>query len=230
MEPVQELTWIGTDIYSLNCSISIPSSRTESLKQSVNKFFVKAGRHVRVMAVESVVCQLILMGIVIGCVCQIMTRFLSIDILKARTCNWYIKLCDTSIDHLYFWKYNLASRNFVEAHVFSDASSIGYGSYEVNTVNGIVHGMWAKEESLRSSTWRELCAVMRTLKAVKHILENQRVKGFNEARLARLSLDIFQFCSNHSISIEIEWICQDSNTIADMISNFIDIDDWGISF
>ena len=41
--------------------------------------------------------------------------------------------------------------------VFSDASSIRYGSYEVNTVNSIVHGMWSKEESLRSSTWHELC-------------------------------------------------------------------------
>ena len=251
-EPVQELTWLGTDINSLKCSISIPSSRTERLKQSVNEILSKQGRHVHIKAVASVVGQLISMGIVIGSVCQIMTRFLSIDNLKARSWNSYIKLCDSSIDQLYFWKYNLASkycRNVVEAYktskiVFSDASSIGYGSYEVNTVNGIVHDMWTKEESLRSSTWRELCAVMRTLKAIKHILANQRVKWFTDNKndcsivkkgsmkrdLQELSLDIFQFCSNHSISIEIEWICRDSNTKADMISNFIDIDDWGISF
>ena len=43
--------------------------------------------------------------------------------------------------------------------------------------------------------------------------------------LQKLSLDIFQFCSKHSISIETEWICRESNTKADMISN-----DWGISF
>ena len=48
--------------------------------------------------------------------------------------------------------------------------------------------------------------------------------------LRELSLDIFQFCSKNSISIEIEWICRESNTKADMISNFIDIDDWRISF
>ena len=48
--------------------------------------------------------------------------------------------------------------------------------------------------------------------------------------LRELSLDIFQFYSKNSISIEIEWICRESNTKADMISNFIDIDDWRISF
>ena len=42
--------------------------------------------------------------------------------------------------------------------------------------------------------------------------------------LRELSLDIFQFCSKNSISIETEWICRESNTKADMISNFIDID------
>ena len=47
--------------------------------------------------------------------------------------------------------------------------------------------------------------------------------------LQELSLVIFQFCSKHSISIEIEWICRGANTNADMISNFIDIDDWGLS-
>ena len=35
--------------------------------------------------------QIISMSIVIGTVCQIMTRFLSIDILKVRTWNSYIK-------------------------------------------------------------------------------------------------------------------------------------------
>ena len=48
--------------------------------------------------------------------------------------------------------------------------------------------------------------------------------------LRELSLDIFQFCSKNSISIETEWFCRESNTKADMISNFIDIDDWRISF
>ena len=86
-EPVQELTWLWTDINSLNCSFSIPATRTERLKQSVNELLSKQGRH----AVASGFKQIISMSIVIGTVCQIMTRFLSIDILKVRTWNSYIK-------------------------------------------------------------------------------------------------------------------------------------------
>ena len=55
-------------------------------------------------------------------------------------------------------------------------------------------------------------------------------KGSMKRELRELSLDIFQFCSKNSISIETEWICRESNTKADMISNFIDIGDWRISF
>ena len=40
---------------------------------------------------QVVVGQLVSMSIVIGTVCQIMTCFLRIDILKARTWNLYIK-------------------------------------------------------------------------------------------------------------------------------------------
>ena len=47
--------------------------------------------------------------------------------------------------------------------VHSDASSTGFAGYEVSTVNDISHGMWSEEESLKSSTWRELEAAYRVL-------------------------------------------------------------------
>ena len=60
--------------------------------------------HVR--SVASVVGQLISFSMVIGSVSQIMTRYLSIDILKARTWNSYIKLSEEGADQLMFWKKN----------------------------------------------------------------------------------------------------------------------------
>ena len=53
-ELVQELTWLWTDINFLNCSVSIPATRTERLKQSVNELLSKQGRH----AVASVLIKL----------------------------------------------------------------------------------------------------------------------------------------------------------------------------
>ena len=43
--------------------------------------------------------------------------------------------------------------------VYSDASATGYAGYEVNTNNDISHGVWTHEESVKSSTWKELVTV-----------------------------------------------------------------------
>ena len=94
---------------------------------------------------------------------------------------------------------------------------------------------------LRKRVYGHLLGVKFGLRCEKHILENQRVQWFTDNKkkkkkkkkkfvrlskkgsmkrdLQKLSLDIFQICSKHSISIEIEWICRESNTKADMISN-----------
>ncbi|MES9971262.1 MAG: reverse transcriptase domain-containing protein, partial [Candidatus Thiodiazotropha sp.] len=254
-EPVQEMTWLGAVLNSVECVICIPQTRIDKLVSSVNDLLslLQKKRYVHVRSVASVVGQLISMSIVIGSVSQIMTRNLSIDILKARTWNSYIRLSNESMNQLLFWKQSLSSINsrvFTEVYItskmiFSDASSTGYGGYEVNTKNGVVHGMWTKEERLCSSTWRELCAVQRTLKALKSILANQRVKWFTDNKnicqivkkgsmkvdLQAMALDIFRFCSTNCIFVEIEWIPRLSNERADYtcISKIVEKDDWGIS-
>ena len=40
--------------------------------------------------------------------------------------------------------------------------------------------MWSEEESLKSSTWRELVAVYRVLLSLSHFFANQRVKGLTD--------------------------------------------------
>jgi len=63
--------------------------------------------------------------------------------------------------------------------VYSDASKAGFGGYEVSTVNGIAHGQWTSEESVQSSTWRELVAVYRVFKrSLCHILSMHKVKRY----------------------------------------------------
>jgi hypothetical protein len=98
--------------------------------------------------------------------------------------------------------------------VYSDASSVGYGGYEVNTVNGVSQGTWSIEESLKSSTWRELVAVYRVLLSLVHILKHQRVKWYTDNQGVRsiavkgsmkrdlqdVAYHIFQLCMENSIS------------------------------
>ena len=208
-EPVKELTWFGAVLNSIECSISIPHVRIEKLINSVNdlQLLLQKKRNVHVRSVASVVGQLISVSMMIGSVSQIMTRYLSIDILKARTWNSFIKLSEESADQLMLWKktlHSINSRRFTEVHktskiMVSDASITGFGSYEENTVNRVVHGVWTQEESTRSSTWRVLCAVQRSLKDMKDILENQRVKWFtgnqNVCRIVQKEFAVY--CLRH---------------------------------
>ena len=93
-----------------------------------------------------------------------------------------------SIGHLSFWKAHLGKLNIkdiFESHkcskiVYSDASTTGFAGYEINTVNGISHGVWTSEDSAKSSTWREMMAVCRCLGSLSNVLAYQRIKWFSD--------------------------------------------------
>ncbi|XP_053378570.1 uncharacterized protein LOC123554439 [Mercenaria mercenaria] len=173
-EPVQQLEFLGTVLDSDSGIICIPKRRLDKAFRTISEILLSIKVHRRVTArkLASIVGQLISMSIVTGHVSQIMTRALSIDILKAPYWDSYIALSDESITQLRFWESNLTylnKRDMFESTkcskiVFSDASSSGYAGYEVNTINGTSHGMWNEEERLKSSTWRELVAVYRAHK------------------------------------------------------------------
>ena len=138
--------------------------------------------------VSSFVGQIISMSILICPVAQIMTKFLNIDVLKARTCNSYIKLSEEILQQLMFWKTALSKLNVKYLYVTngcsrivcSDASDYGYAIYEVNTINGIAHGSWLLDEACKSSTWRELCAVYLILMSLVHVFRYHRIKWFTD--------------------------------------------------
>ena len=202
----------------------------------------------------SSVGQIISMNIVIGPVSQIMTRYISVDtcILKARTWDLYIKLSTESHQQLIVWENTLVSLNTRNLNVagscsrivYSDASGTGFAGYEVGSINGVSHGTWSAEEAVKSSTWRELCAVFRVLRSLVHVLSNQRVKWFTTSTnvviivnkgtmildLQDLAMQIFNFSSMHAIHLEIEWLPRSLNDKADYLSMVIEKNDWGISF
>ena len=44
-----------------------------------------------------------------------------------------------------------------------------------------------------------------------------------------LAIKIFQFCVEHSIRLEVQWIPRTENEKADYISRLVDFDDWQIT-
>ena len=92
--------------------------------------------------------------------------------------------------------------------VYSDASEVAYGGYMVGVGGEVAHENWSLEESQKSSTWRELAAVERILRAfatnltggaVCWFTDNQAVSyivevGSRKEELQTLALAIFQTC------------------------------------
>lgn len=249
-EPVQVLEWLGAVLNSREFTISIPKRRLEKALGVLKGLNRK--NWVAVRDVASFVGQIISMSIVIGPVAQIMSRYLSMDVLKARTWNSYINLSQNSLEQLSFWEnmlYELNVKSIGKSAscsrvVYSDASASGFAGYEVSTINGISHGSWTIEESAKSSAWRELVAVYRVLKSLVHILRSQRIKWFTDNQsvcsivqkgsmkwdLQEVALKIFHFASANSIHLEMEWIPRTENARADYLSKILETDDWGISF
>ena len=121
---------------------------------------VHVSRRVHVKKVARMVGQIISMAVVLGNMSQIMTRYLSMDILRAYTWKCYIKLSAERLEQVAFWKSNikkinvrkLKSYNVCSKIVYSDASHSGYASYEYQSTNGIAHGQWSPLESAQRST------------------------------------------------------------------------------
>ena len=92
---------------------TIVDSRFSKAKDAIISFLlsIKEHRKVPVSKVASLVGQLIPMSIVLGHISQIMTRFLSLDILQSWSWESYIQLNDDISQQFAFWVDNLPVLN-----------------------------------------------------------------------------------------------------------------------
>lgn len=127
--------------------------------------------------------------------------------------------------------------------IYSDASKTGCGS--IVTLNGgtICYKMWDDTESQRIAIWRELSVMQFSLRSFAPILKSAHVKWYTYNRavativdvgsmkldLQTITIDIFQFCIDQNISIDIQWVRREQNVRVDFISRLIDPDDWQIT-
>lgn len=249
---VQCLQWLGGNLNTENGIISIPEVRIskalttsrELLKDVCKKGFVNCRNVARFVG------QIMSMSLVVGNVTQLMTKCLSINVTEANSWDSLIRLSGKSVEQLTFWIENLKNVNGREMKfdpsctrvVYSDASDIGYGGYCVEMGREFASGQWRHDEAEKSSTWRELVAVLRVLISIKNELKDKRIKWFTDNQnvvsivqkgsmkkeLQEIALQIFSLCSKSNIIIELEWIPRSKNEQADYMSRLIDYDDWGV--
>ena len=129
--------------------------------------------------------------------------------------------------------------------IFSDASSSGIGGFfgSAGKVEGICYRNLLSDEQNKSSTNRELRAILFALRAFPKTIEGKSLLwhtdnlaaarivkiGSNKPDLQHLSVLIFETCKDKNISFTATWICRNLNYQADEISKNIDYDDWKLS-
>jgi len=103
--------------------------------------------------------------------------------------------------------------------------------------------MFSHFESQQSSTFRELKAIFYVIKAHVASLRHKRVKVFTDnentssivsvgsqkQHLKCLVLDILQLCLVNDIQIDAQLIPRDANVRADLLSRFVNKDDWSLN-
>ena len=153
-------------------------------------------------------------------------------------------------DELKFWRHNLNAFNGYSIRkklsfdyvIFSDASSFGYGGYVDNSDLPDGNGFWLEGENDDSSTFRELKAIHNVLECyapqiahskVKIYSDNQGAcsimeKGNARIKLNNLAIDIFTWSLKNDITLSPQWIPRSENERTDILSKFLDKDDWKI--
>ena len=251
--PTKQLVWLGTFIDTELGIFKIPDHRIDKILNTVEdiSLCLSTSDTVYVKKVASLVGQIISTFLVVGHIVYLMTKHLTIDINSAASWFSYIKLSESSVEQLNFWKDNIKSINVKpfssdeSCHrvVYSDASDCGYGGYIVENPHNVAHGMWFESERKNSSTWKELSAVKKVLLSLVQFLAGSRIKWFTDNQnvvsivskgstksiLQTIALDIFKICLQHSINIDMVWVPRTENEKADYLSRIVDHDDWGIS-
>ncbi|RMX50519.1 hypothetical protein pdam_00024182, partial [Pocillopora damicornis] len=162
-EPTQILDWLGITWNSLLGTLRIVERRITKITNTIDRIIEAE--------LASFKVQIISTAPVVGNIGRIMTRYCVMSTLCVD--NWDSVFCldDYYKEELYFWKDNLINLNsrycFVSKDpsyfVYSDGSATGGGAFIDFNNDFVCHKLWTENESLRSSTWRELSYAVGTL-------------------------------------------------------------------
>lgn len=161
--PNQRVTWLGHNINMSVGKLFITEERIDRLEMAIQSLLYQFERDlyslIPVRALASVVGQIISLQNVIGKKVRLMTRELYSCILSRASWNAPVLVTDEAKSELLFWKENarslnasgknLSTKTFIEACLFADASSKGYGGYVEMQIENPENGdnLYRKENS-----------------------------------------------------------------------------------
>ena len=231
-EPSQVLDWLGITWNSLLSTLKIVDRRITRITNTIDRI-IEADFKISARELASFTCQIISTAPVVGNIGRITTRHCVMSTLCVDHWDSVFCLDDYCREELNFWKdnlINLNSRNcFVSKDpsyfVYSDDSATGGGAFIDFNNDFVCHKVWTENESLQSSTWRELSVIEFSLQSFATLLEGSHVKWYTDSQAAakvvevgsikfdlyRVARSIFSICMQFSIHLEVQWIPRSLN-------------------
>ena len=249
-DPSQTITWLGYTINTKDNIIQATDKRIKKLQNALGDI-LKPNLDPVPVQLASVVGQIISLETAVGNMVRLMTRSAYTLINSCFSWQERIVLDSLTKSEFEFWQNNLSHLNCKQIWtdniipskvVYSDASAHACGAI-LNLDEKIFHTNWSDEEKLKSSTWRELKALLLALqtfelsikgRSIAWFTDNQNVvsivsKGSKKPELHDMSLQLFKICLNSQINLDIKWVPRECNSDADSISQILDYDDYTIN-
>ena len=248
-DPVQILTWLGITVDTITGIYSITEKRINKCISHLNSILMFPLVSTRKLA--KVVGCLVSMHFVFGDLVSLRTRAMNSVIASLPTWDTKvnIKHCTLTTNEIHFWLDNIQQLNSRTMYtlesvydyvVHSDASDGAVGII-VNDIK--CHRNLNDEEKERSSTARELIAVLHGLYNFKTMFNSKSIlwnvdnyattfivrKGSSKQHLQDIAIKLHEICMDNSILLNIQWIPREFNCTADLLSKYIDIDNWEIT-
>ena len=248
-EPVQVGEWLGFLINTIQFMFQIPEAKLAKLKRSLESMILDGYATYRELA--RLAGFIISLSLAVGPIARLFTRQMYFFIQSRPSWDVSFTFSEALLQELKFWLLHIDSFNAfsirgvfcAESTIYTDASDFAFGGYLATLGGEPVRGMFSPADVDSSSTYRELKAVFYVLKSYAVSLKHQRVKVFvdnmgasrilmvrsSKLHLQQIAVDIFSICLSFGISLDSQWLPREENARADLLSRFIDRDDWSLN-
>ena len=258
-DPAQVCKFLGLNIDTRDLTFNIPEEKILKIISRCKGLLSR--KWLKVKQVASLVGLLHSVSRATGPIVSVLTRSLYSVVNSAKRWDSYVRLGQFAIEEVEWWLYNIRTVSkfpingklssvpaSYRAEVASDGSGVGYFVYELSDKTRLVSRPFTQEESLQSSTYRELVAFhdIWTNKSMLERFSGKRVTHFTDSKamvfiinggsrnmkLQPLVVQTILALREFNIVVEPVWISRDSEVIkiADMGSRDFHGDDIEVDF
>lgn len=267
LEPCTSLKVLGFQVDTVSMTFSIPAPRLSKMRRVLQELLsaIRSGSRVPSVLLSRVLGHIVSASLVLGPPSRFATRFCYRDLSSIPSSfissDCWVSLSPEGLDELLCWERFLASDLIVadihpcrprfDVMVFTDASATGWSGVPLFSSPGPALGVFSPEDCLRSSSFRELLAILFTVQSfapvvpsfsnfvvysdsfvAARVVENhgsQARDPSGDLHLHRLFLAILDVCYRFGLFIHVFHVPRSLNCVADFYSRFVDHADYGLS-